>query len=57
MGEKEQRSEENRRKDTERRESKIQNYELLNLDGPDKRSGSDRRSGKERRIESAEKNI
>ncbi len=53
MGEKEQRSEENRRKDTERRKSKILNYELLNLDRPDKRSGADRRSGKERRINSA----
>jgi hypothetical protein len=59
MEEQELRSKEDRRKDTERRKvsdrrkSNILNYELLNLDRPDKRSGSDRRSGKERRIESA----
>ncbi len=50
MGEKEQRSEEDRRRDMERRESKVLNYELLNFDRPDKRSEPNRRSGKEQRV-------
>ncbi len=50
MGEKEHRSKEGRRKDTERRKSKILNYELLNLDRPDKRSEPNRRSCKDRRV-------
>ena len=50
MGEKEQRSREGRRKKTDRRKSKITDYELLNLDRPDRRSGSDRRSGKDRKV-------
>lgn len=49
MGEKEQRSREDRRNGTERRESNTLNYELLNLDSQDKRGGSDRRSGKEQK--------
>ncbi len=43
-----------RRKVSDRRESNILNYELLNLARQDKRSGSDRRSGKEKRIKSPE---
>jgi len=50
MREKEQRSEEDRRKNTERRESNITNYELLNFDRPDNRSEPNRRSGKEQRF-------
>ena len=50
MVEQEQRSEEDRRKDTERRKSNILNYELLNFASPDKRNGLDRRSGNDRRI-------
>ncbi len=50
MEEIEQRSREDRRKDTERRESNILNYELLNFDSPDKRSEPNRRSGKEKRV-------
>ncbi len=49
---KELRSREGRREVTVRRNSKIQNYELLNLARPDKRIGPDRRSGKERRVKS-----
>jgi hypothetical protein len=51
-----QQSREDRRKDTEnrkvseRRVSKILEYELLNLDRPDKRSDPNRRSGKKRRL-------
>ncbi len=50
---KEQQSGEGRRKITGRRKSNIQDYELLNLARPDKRSGPDRRNGKDRRIKSA----
>ncbi len=50
MGEKEQRSKENRRKIMERRESIILDYKLLNFDTPDKRSEPNRRSGIEQRI-------
>jgi len=50
MGEKEQRSKEDRRKILERRKSKILDYELLNLDSQDKRSEPNRRSGKEQRF-------
>ena len=50
MGEKERRSREGRRKVTDRRKSNITNYEQLNLDRPDRRSGTDRRKGKERRV-------
>ncbi len=51
MGEKEHRSREGRRKVTDRRKSNITNYELLNLDFPDRRSGTDRRSRKDRRVD------
>jgi hypothetical protein len=50
MGEKKQRDKEKRRKDAERRASSILDYELLNLNSPDKRSDPNRRSGKDRRI-------
>jgi hypothetical protein len=56
MGEKEQRSKEDLRKDTKRRtvsdrRESILHYELLNYAKPDSRSQSVRRSGKERRID------
>ncbi len=50
MGEKEQRSKEERRKIMERRESIILDYRLLNFDTPNKRSEPNRRSGKEKRV-------
>lgn len=43
-----QRAKEYRRKDTDRRESKLR-YEMLNLAKPDRRGGLDRRSGEDRR--------
>ncbi len=58
MGEKEQRTKENLRKDmvrrtvSDRRESLLP-YELLNYEKSDSRSEPNRRSGKERRINSA----
>ncbi len=58
MGEKEQRSKEDLRKDTKRRTVSdrrefLMPYELLNYEKSDSRSGSDRRSGKDRRVNSA----
>ncbi len=50
MVEKEQRSEEERRKIMERRDSIILDYKLLNFDTPNKRSEPNRRSGKEKRV-------
>jgi hypothetical protein len=50
MEEKGQQSRKDRRKGTERRESNALNYELLNLDSPDKRNEPNRRSGKEKKI-------
>ena len=42
---------ENLRKDTDRRKSNNQHYELLNYARPDRRSGLDRRSGEDKRID------
>ena len=56
MGEEQQRSREDRRNDvsrrtvSDRRQSIILHYELLNFDRTDKRSGADRRNGKDKRI-------